>query len=531
MDRLTLRDVLVLAALGLVARLATALPVDYAPYTDPAYYTLVAERLATGHGFSVPVIWSFLEVGSRLPNPAVLPVPSNAHWMPLTSILAAGPMALLGPSYRAGQLPSILLSAALVPATALVAAWLFERRWVAIVSAVLATFAGPLLVYYPTVENFAIFGALGAGSLAAAIHAVRATNGGRWIVLSGLLAGAATLARIDGALLVVAPATAWLARGEFRRAAGWTAGIASAAAFLAVLAPWLLRNLATFGAALPSTGGSTLWITSYNEQFSIGHEVSLGTYLAAGPGLIIGSKLESWFELIGRTAVLLGGTFIVTFIPGLWMARRRRELWPFLTYVVVLFIVMGGIFTFHAPRGAWYHSAPAWLPFAIPLSVAALPPVATAIGRWWPFLRRPQTHRFLAVVATAGAVVLSVVGSLAIWHEWDRSHRLDAEGAAFFRDHAATNDVVMYPDPATLALLSGNPGVAPSFDPFDVLGRIVDAYGVDWVMVQLPEGAQRDALGLWDGPAGTDINGNHPTFLADRPALDVPGLRIWPVRR
>src|SRR6476619_1420964 len=102
MDRLTLRDLLVLAALGLVARLATALPVDYAPYTDPAYYTLVAERLATGHGFSVPVIWSFLEVGSRLPTPAVLPVPSNAHWMPLTSILAAGPMALLGPSYRAG---------------------------------------------------------------------------------------------------------------------------------------------------------------------------------------------------------------------------------------------------------------------------------------------------------------------------------------------------------------------------------------------------------------------------------------------
>ena len=89
----------------------------------------------------------------------------------------------------------------------------------------------------------------------------------------------------------------------------------------------------------------------------------------------------------------------------------------------------------------------------------------------------------------------------------------------------------MYPDPATLALLSGNPGVAPSFDPFDVLGRIVDAYGVDWVMVQLPEGAQRDALGLWDGPAGTDVNGNHPTFLADRPALDVPGLRIWAVRR
>ena len=390
MDRLTLRDVLVLAALALVARLATALPVDYAPYTDPAYYTLVAERLATGHGFSVPVIWSFLEVGSRLPSPATLPVPSNAHWMPLTSILAAGPMALLGPSYRAGQLPSILLSAALVPATALIAAWLFERRWVAIVSAVLATFAGPLLLYYPTVENFAIFGALGAGSLAAAVHAVRAANGGRWIVLSGLLAGAATLARIDGALLVVAPATAWLARGEFRRGAGWAAGLASAVAFLAVLAPWLIRNLATFGAALPSTGGSTLWITSYNEQFSIGHEVSLSTYLAAGPGVVIGSKLESWFELIGRTAVLLGGTFIVTFIPGSVDGAPPSRA-----------VALPRLLRRSVRRHGWgsSRSTPRAAPGTTPprpgcrsrsrSSVASLPTVATAIGRWWPFLRRP----------------------------------------------------------------------------------------------------------------------------------------------
>lgn len=531
MDRLSVRDLLWLGALGLLVRLAAAWPVDYAPYTDPAYYTLVAERLASGQGFSVPVIWSFLEVGSRLPDPAVLPVPSNGHWMPLTSILAAGPMALLGPSYRAGQLPSILLSAALVPATAAIAAWLFERRWVAIVSAVLAAFAGPLLVYYPTVENFAIFGVLGAGALATATRATTAPRPGRWLIASGALCGLATLARLDGVLLTVAPATAWLARGECRRPNGWLVGFGSAAAFILVLAPWLLRNLATFGAPLPSAGGTTLWITSYNEQFSIGHEVSLTSYLASGPAAIIGSKLDAWLQLVGRTGVLLGGTFLFTFVPGLWMARRRRELWPFAVYFVVMFVVMGGVFTFHAPRGAYYHSAPAWLPFAIPLSVASLPVVATAAGRFWPFLRRPQTHRFLALVATAGAVVLSVVGSLAIWREWDRSNRIDAAGAAFFIQNGLRSDVVMYGDPATLALRSGNPGVAASFDPYPVLERIVDAYDVRWVMVMLPEGQARDPLGLWDGAAAVDAEGNRATWLADEPALDLPELRIYAVRR
>ncbi len=212
------------------------------------------------------------------------------------------------------------------------------------------------------------------------------------------------------------------------------------------------------------------------------------------------------------------------------MARRRRDLLPFVAYFVVLFVIMGGLFTFHAPRGAWYHSAPAWLPFAIPLSVASLPAAATAAGRFWPFLRRPQTHRFLAVVATAGAVILSVVGSLAIWHEWDRSHRLDTAGAAFFTGRGATDDVVMYADPATLALLSGNPGVAPSFDPYPVLERIVDAYGVRWVMLQLAEGETRDPLGLWEGSASVDAQGNRATWLADTPALDIPGLRIYEVR-
>lgn len=525
------RDLGVLFAVGLLARVFAAIPVDYAPYTDPAYYTLVAERLATGSGFTVPVVWSFLEVGSRLPDPATLPIPSNGHWMPLASILAAGSMAVLGETWRAGQLPMILLSSLLVPMTAGMAAWLFPQRWVVMLSGILAIFSGPLLVYYPLIENFAPFGVLGAGALIAAMRAAQPWSSRWWLVASGALAGAATLARIDGALLTIAPATAWLMRAEFRRWGGWAFGFLSAGAFLAVVGPWLLRNAIVFGAALPSAGGSTLWITSYNEQFSIGHEVSLASYLASGPAAIIESKLDSWFQLVGRTAVLLGGTFIFTFLPALWMARRRRVLWPFLAYFATMFIVMGGLFTFHAPRGAYYHSAPAWLPIAIPMALAAVPSVATSIGRLWPFLRRPQTHRFLAVAGMLGAVVLSVVGSFEIWHQWDRSHWLDVAASEFFVAEGATDDVVMYGDPATLALLSGNPGVAASFDPYPVLERIVDAYGVSWVVVQLPEGAEIDPLGLWDGGAAVDAEGNRATWLEEDPAFEFEDVRVYGVRR
>lgn len=525
------RDLLVLALVALVARAVAVLTVPWPPFTDPAYYSLIAQQLAGGHGFSTPVLWSFIEVGSVLPDPAVLPVPSNAHWMPLTSIVAAASMAVLGPSYVAGTVPLVVLSALLVPFTYLVTWELWGVRWQAILAALLALFAGPLLIMYPTTDNFAVFGATGAASLYCSMRAIGSPRPGRWLVAGGALAGLATLARIDGALLTTAVAAAWFARRGWERRGGWASGFASAAAFLAVLSPWLARNIAVFGAPLPSAGGHTLWITSYNQQFSIGSEVSLATYLDWGWANIIGSKLVSWGELVGRTGVLLGGAFFVFFVAGLWTFRRRPELRPFLVYFAVMFFAMGAIFTFHAPKGAFYHSAPAWLPWAFALAVAAVGPACTAAGRFWRFLRRPATHRFVAVAGFCGAVVVSVTGSATLFAQWDRSRARDEAAAAFLRAHANPDDVLMASDPASLYPLTGLRGVAGPFDPFRVLQQVVEAYGVDWVVVLSPGDGAPDPLSLWNGSAGVDSEGAHPGFLPAAPAFEGPDVRIFEVSR
>ena len=303
---------------------------------------------------------------------------------------------------------------------------LFGSRGGAWLAAILAIFAGPLVIMYPTTDNFAVFGATGAASLYCSTRAVRAPRPGPWLVAAGAFAGLATLSRIDGALLAFGVATAWFVRRGWSpwpapraggASLGW--GIASAAAFVLVLAPWLLRNLSAFGTPLPSAGGHTLWIREYNEQFSIGHEVSLATYLDWGWVNIIGSKLYSWGELVGRTGLLLGGIFFIFFVAGLWIFRRRPELAPFLVYFAVMFFAMGFFFTFHAPRGAFYHSAPAWLPWAFAVAAAAVGPACTAAGRWWRFLRRPPTHRFIAVAGLVGAVALSVISSATLFAQWD----------------------------------------------------------------------------------------------------------------
>lgn len=523
------RDLVALTALALVARVAAAWLVPSPPYVDAAYYTLVAQRLAAGDGFTVPVLWSFLEVSGRLPPLPTLPVPSNGHWMPLTSIIAAGPMLVLGPDWRVGQIAVVVLSTALVPLTYLVGWELWRTRWVAVPGALLAVFAGPLLIMYPLVDSFAVFGAAGGGALYASLRAMRSRRPASWLVLSGALVGLATLARVDGLLLATAPAAAWWLRRRDGKGGAGSAVLALIAA-LAVMAPWLIRDVAVFGSPFPSAGGHTLWIRSYNEQFSIGHEVGPGSYLAAGPAAIAWSKVASWGELLGRTLALTGGVFGVFFIGGLWLQRGRRELVPFLVYWVAMFVVMGAVFTFHAPKGAFSHSAPAWLPVALPMAVASVGPLATTVGTAWPFLRRPRTHRFLVVAGLVGAVVLSIAGSASLLLQWRTDGDRLGAAADYLRAAGAANEVAMSYDPSRLYLLSGNPGVAPPFDPFPVVSAVVKAYHVRWVVVTLTGDEARDPLGLWDGAASVDVDGNHPDFLPAAPAFEAPGVRVYEVR-
>ena len=530
------RDLTVLTFVALVVRGLGALLVPFPPHVDSAYYTMVAEQLATGQGFTAPALWSFLEVGGRLPADPSLPVPSNGHWMPMPAIVAAASMAIFGPDWRAGQLPMVLLSSFLVPVT-YVAGWmLFGSRRIAIPGAVLALAAGPLLLMYPLVESFAVFGVLGATALLASIRAVDAERPGPWLVAAGLAAGLASLTRIDGTLLTLAPATAWLVRRPFGhgsafgsplRAIGW--GFASAAVFLVVVSPWLVRNLEVFGTAFPSPGDRMLWIRDYNEHLSISMDLTLERYLDWGAPAILASKALAAVGILGRTLGLFGGIFAASFFVGLWVFRRNRRLAPFSVYVVVMFATMILLFTEHAPKGAFLHTAPAWLPIALPVGVAAIAPMADGIGRFWPFLRRPRTHRFLEVVGVAGAIVLAIAGAVALAQQWDVRLERHRAAAEFLNAEASLDDTLFAADPSSLYLLTGLRGVATSFDPYPVLEQVVEGYGVDWVVVTLDPGAEVDPLGLWEGASAVDSTGASPAFLPDEPAFESDGVRIFEV--
>ena len=512
---------------AVVVRVVASLIVSEPPYLDAAYYELVARRLASGDGLTVPVLWSFLEVGGTLPADPALPVAAHGHWMPLTALISAASMSIFGDSRFAAELPHILLGAALVPLTAWIGWSLWGSRRIALLGGLLAMFAGPMLVYVPLVDSFALFGLLGATAILAAVRAVRPGASGLWIVGSGVAAALATLTRIDGVLLGVAPAVAWLARRgvgpwrvEGRPLSAWWA-VGGILAGLAVVAPWLARQAAEFGTILPSAGGRLLWITSYNDQFSITGTPDISSYLASGLPTIVAGKADTLVQLIGRTLVLLGGALVIPFFYGLWRERRRPELAPFTVYWIVQFLVMALVFTIHAPFGAYYHSAWAWLPFALPMALANGEPLLRALGRHLPLLRRPRNVRFLTGAVVVGAIALSLVGSAAMVALWSRERATVEAAAAFLTGTADRDDVLMYVDPPTLNLLTGNPVVAPPYDPPDVIGDVASAYDVAWVVVERAPGSATDPLHLWDGA----------DWLEPEPAFEQGDIRIFAVAR
>ena len=132
-----------LFAIALAARALTAAPLQRPDLPRRATTTpTVARELAAGHGFQLDYIWNFVDVGGRLPAEGVLPIPSNAHWMPLAALIQVPFIWLLGPTAVASALPFWLLAACVAPLTYVIGADAGMARWQAAAAGLLAALPG-----------------------------------------------------------------------------------------------------------------------------------------------------------------------------------------------------------------------------------------------------------------------------------------------------------------------------------------------------------------------------------------------------
>lgn len=480
---------LVLFAVGLVARAVAGLFFLGPAYPDSFYYVNVARELAVGHGFTIDYIWNFVDVGGSIPANPTLPIPSNAHWMPLAALVQVPFIWLLGPTALAAALPFWIIGALAGPLTYLIAVQAGTSRVVAITAGVLAAVPAALLPFMSQPDNFGMFMVL--GGLALLLGSRAWTGDRRALMVGGLVVAIATLSRTDGVLLGIPLAIAGLvhlwrnrrARPELGR---WlVAGAVSAGVFLVVVAPWFLRQLAVFGSLTPSAAsGRILWITNYEQLWSVSDPPTIQSLLAQGPLALLMSRIIGFVAAVGIFVVWPLATVLAPFaVIGIWLRRRDPRFWAVFVYGAIFFAASGLLFAVHVPYGTFIHSAVALVPHAFVLTALGVEALAVWLAArrkgWQP--RRASV--MFASVAVTVALIAGGVQTLASMRSWQRDQDVRQQVGAPLTV-VAGDERMMSGDSGAYEYLFDRPGVVSPDDPLPVIEEVARSYDIRWLSLE-----------------------------------------------
>jgi 4-amino-4-deoxy-L-arabinose transferase-like glycosyltransferase len=477
---------LALFAVAFGARVMTAMLFGDPIYPDAYYYVSVARELASGHGFQVAYVWNFVDVGGRLPLEGSLPIPSNAHWMPLAALVQVPFIWLLGPTALASALPFWIAASVVAPLTYLIGMDAGMSRLSSVCAGVLMALPGTVAPYLGQADNFALFMLLGSLALWLCARGLRGDR--RAFAAGGLVVGLAFLARNDGVLLGLPFALAFAAdlrRGAARRI-GWLAAVGCAAGFLVIVAPWLWRQVDVFGSISPSSAsGRILFIRDYRELYSVSSEATLQSFLDQGIGQLLLSRLEGLRSALFVFAVTPLLVVLVPFVLlGSWLRRRDTAFVPWLVYAVALFAFSALVAAVHVPYGTFLHSAVALVPHAYLLAFVGLGAVVRWVAARRPSWDAPRATRNFSVLLVVVVMLVSVVGSLLTVRNWRAERDTRDPILAALAERAAPGDVVMSPDAGAYRYWGGWPGIVTPDDPLPVIEEALRRYDVRWLALE-----------------------------------------------
>lgn len=482
---------------GLLVALGAA-SLESAPgYMDADYYYAGALRLVSGQGNSEPYLWNFLN------DPAGLPAPSFAYWMPMTSVVSAAGLWLFpGLGFWGARLGLILL-AALVPLMTALLAWrLRQEPASARLAGVLALFPGFYLAYQTTTDAFSIYMVLGSLFLlvisgSGAEKTLRSRIGFRPLLL-GILAGLFHLTRADGLLwLAAALLGVWFGR----RAAGTKPYWRLAVSFLFVLvgysvvmAPWFARNLGEWGSILPPGGSRAVWVTEYEQTMIYpASQLSPERWLAAGWESHLQARIHAFGLNLQTFIAVQGGVVLFPFIlAGLWKMRRS----PVVQLGVLMWLLTAGamtvIFPFAGGNGGFFHSGAALQPLLWAVVPAGVESLMLGYAHWrrlsWPQGMVRFTAGLLVVVVflLSGFLYFQrVVGSEPggpAWSASDRHYRMVEQ--ILVNDGAREGDPVLVNNPPGYWVAAGRPAVVIPYGDENMLLDVAGQFGVRYLILE-----------------------------------------------
>ena len=519
-------------------------------YPDSFYYVDVARALASGHGLNVDFVWIFAEVGGKLPADAVLPIPSNAHWLPLASFIQAPFIALMGATAIASALPLVLIGSLAAPLTWLIARDIGSSRTVQLGAGVMAAIPAAGAVFMAQPENFAIFQPLVAATLWFTARGLRGDT--RAYAAAGLLVGLASIARNDAFLLgaavglvfVIDRVRAWRRRAPAHITVG--AAVGCVALYLLIVVPWWYRQLSVFGSISPTAStGTALWLVDYRQWNSITADVSLSNFLAQGPAGIIGSRVGGLVSAAANFALIVGSLVLVPFVIwGAWRRRRSDDLLPWFLFTAILFAGAMIVFPLHVPGGAFIHTAVGLGPYAYILALEGVAAMVLAIARrrpaWDPARAIPLFSWVIVGFVVATGLLFAPVVQAGLARRCGSPARPSPPSSTAGRPRRPTG--LMSIDAGGFKYFTGRRRRGLAGRPIDTIHDVAKAYDIRWLVLErdatveaLRPVLERDARPAWIGAPVFDVPATGRTRQSGAgalPRLLRPGRHpLRPARR
>lgn len=465
---------------ALLLRLFTATFVQHPGIADPNHYYNLAVQIVNGHGLTIDYIWDWH-------NPPAAVVHPDDYWMPLTGVIAAVPMALLGVGLHNALIPFMLMGS-LLPVIGYVAAGqanLHEntRLFVAAAVAFLPEFVLNSVRTDTTMPSAILVGS----ALVLLTHGLQ--RGKAWpFVLSGLCAGFAYLNRSDATLLVplyvvVAGLYAVLSRYNDTPQVRWRHALLLPLSAALIVTPWLVRNVQVSGTATTPNTERMFFLTDYRDHYRYRGEFTFETMVEKQTvGGIIAKRLFEMGASIKLMYTTMDQVLPVAVAGGLLLllaARDRQRL----TALAPALILLLGYFVFYTVLVPYKSQGGSFKKVYLVLIPLLLPMAGYAFER----AITDSRLRLGAMLLTLGFLAANAVELVRADANFARGYlgrvQAMADVAATLPDRTGDGELVlMTQDPFMLRYVGLRSVLFPSDDRDTVL-EVAERYGVDYLLM------------------------------------------------
>ncbi len=480
---------LILFVAGLALALGIAAFQPAPGYMDADYYYAGGMQLAAGGRLDEPFLWNYLD------DPAGLPHPAFAYWMPLASVVAALGMLLTGEfDFGSARLGFFFLAAWIPVVTAWLAYGQSKRRVTAWTAGGLALFSGYYAVYTGLTETFTLYMLLGTAFLAAASQL---GAGARKALLLGAVAGLLHLTRADGLLWLVL--ALWVIALQIGRGPEpgqpWQARAGHCAlvllAYGLVMSGWYGRNLLVFGGLFPPGNSRTLWVLEYDQLFSFpAGSLTFSNWWSAGVGYLTQQRWEALVSNAQNVLAVQGNIFLLPLIlAGLVRLRRDVTIQLAGAMWLVTLGVMTLVFPLAGARGGFLHSEAAFQPLLWGVAAEGL---IGFIGlgvrfRNWKLERAAVGFGILAVliaaVVTLGLTMVRLLGDAS--GDWAISWRQYAQmDQALDRMQVPPQTVVVVNNPPGFFVSTGRSAIVIPNGDLDTVLAVAKKYHAEYLILE-----------------------------------------------